>query len=70
MTDDAFDFESPPRSLDVIRRNLLAGSITGSEAVDLAYGAGYYAGRNAEAEFKPTGAIVRVGNNATPEVKT
>lgn len=69
MTDDAFDFEMPP-ALDAIRRNLMSGSISGSEAIDLAYAAGYYAGRKAESEWNPTGAIVRVGQPTTPEVRT
>jgi hypothetical protein len=67
MTDDAFDFEQP-RPVELIRQIAVAGSITPAEAVDMAYQAGYAAGRAAEVEL--TGRIVRVGNNPPPEVRT
>lgn len=69
MTDDAFDFEQP-RSIEWIRREAATGGIRPAAAVDMAYQAGYAAGRMAESELKETGRIVRVGNVATPEVQT
>lgn len=71
MTTDAYPFEDEPQpAIEEIRRNVIAGQITPAEAIDLAYGAGYRAGRLAEQEWRPSGRIVRVGPNTPPEVQS